>query len=80
MGDWTPEQIAFLRDTHSIVQMHLRGNNDEWLPLILDAEGVHLGEPAGTVEAIAKQFGCKMVQIPTPEGTPLITELRAAGS
>ncbi len=79
MAQWSPEQVAFLQDTYAIAQKHISGD-DGWLPLILDEEGVHLGKPAGTVETIAKQFGCEAVQVPTPEGAPTFTELRAASS
>lgn len=53
----TPDktELEFLEEAFQVSQKH-SGDPSEWLPMIFDEEGVHLGEPIGTPKAVTIQF------------------------
>ena len=69
-------ELEFLNDASNIAQKH-KGNRDAWLPLEFDEEGVHLGEPTGTPQAVAVQFATSSRTIPGRPSSTVVRELTA---
>ena len=76
--DATPDEseLEFLEDAFQISQKH-RGDPGEWLPMIFDEEGVHLGEPIGTPKVVTIQFATSSGSISDRPSEPAVRELRS---
>ena len=69
-------ELSFLEEAFRISQKH-KGDPDEWLPVIFDEEGVHLGEPIGTPQVVTIQFATSAGPISGRPSAPAVRELRA---
>ena len=67
---------SFFKEAFRISQKH-KGDPGEWLPMIFDQEGVHLGKPIGTPKVVSIQFATSSGRVPGRPSAPVVRELRA---
>ena len=73
--DATPNknEQEFLEEAFRVSQKH-SGDPSEWLPMNFDAEGVHLGQPIGALEAVTIQFATSSGSISGGSSVPVVRE------